>query len=160
MNDGSWSDRGKGRLEVAATARSQADWAERWPAPAPWVFAWGPCWTATVEYKVHDFAAEVGFFIDGLGFESNALSADYCMVMSPDRACFLSFVPALDGEATPPGGFRFEMMVADLAKSASELIARGIEFDRGPAPYDGGPMLTAELTSPNGLPIRLWSVPS
>lgn len=158
MDVRAWDDLGQKRLEVAATARSKEDWEERWPAPAPWAFVWGPCWRTTVEYKVRRFAAEVGFFVDGLGFDANALSADYCMVMAPDRSCFLSFIPAGDGEATPPGAIRFEMMVDGLTELASQLRARGIEFDGGPAPYEGGPMFTAELTSPNGLAIRIWSM--
>jgi hypothetical protein len=75
---------GKARLDIAARAKSQADWESLWKPPSnPFPFAWGETWKQCVEYKVDDFPAEVGFFIDVLGLPVNAIDPDYAMFTSP-----------------------------------------------------------------------------
>ncbi len=154
-----WHALGNARLQVAAEAKTAEEWQERWPAiPHELPFEWGSCWTATITYKVADYAAEIGFFVDGLGFQTNAFDPSFCMFATPDRSYFFAIVPAGEEAPTPPDSIRVSFMVADIERSARELAERGIEFTRGPEPYMGSRMLSGELRTPNGVPVELWGM--
>lgn len=151
---------GRKRLESVADCRTPEDWQRAWVAPPPTVFTWGTCWKHTVEYKVHDVAAEIGFFLDVMGFDANVMTPDYVMIMGREGEFYLSFRPAEEGESTtPPDAFSLEYMVADMGAAAAELRARGAEFVQEPLPYGqpGGGMFTCILRTPHGMPVKLWS---
>jgi hypothetical protein len=128
------------------------------PPSVPVPFEWGSCWRHTVEYKASEFEAEVGFWMDCMGFDCNVLSPDYCMVVGPEGAFYLSFVDA-KGEAVATDAVRLQFMVHDLDATCSELGDRGITFERRPQPSEpGGSTWYATLHTPSGLPVDLWGV--
>ena len=157
-----WRALGARRLERAAAARSADDYrAATTGQQHPWTFEWGSCWTATVTYRVADYAAELGFFVDGLGFALNALGPDFCMFAAPDRSWFFCIVPATDEvPATPADAIHLGFMLADVAASAAEIERRGIAFTEPVAPWGDppGPMLTGALHTPNGIRVELWGM--
>ena len=56
---------GKARIDIAKRAETRDDWDQLWKKPTnPFPFSWGSSWKQCIEYKVADFPAEVGFFID------------------------------------------------------------------------------------------------
>lgn len=148
-----WSLYGVARVDVARVAKSPDDWNRLWVEPAnPFAFEWGRCWNAAVEYEVKDFESEVGFFVDGLGFQINALSTDFCMVMSPAKDCYISFCKG-DADAQ---GFSLQFMVDDLLTACKELISRGISLVE-PIPREPNQSMgMARLQTPAGIPIKLW----
>ena len=85
---------GKARIDIAQRAATRDDWDRLWKKSTyPFPFSWGKSWKQCIEYKVADFPAEVGFFIDILGFPVNAFDPDYAMFTSPDGDFFFSVVP-------------------------------------------------------------------
>ena len=156
-----WSALGSARLRVAREATTAEQWRESWPsAPEELPFRWGSCWTATMQYRVADFAAEIGFFIDGLGFTANALDQNYCMFAAPDRSYFFSIVPADEEHAaTPPDALTIGFMAEHVEVARREIEARGIEFSRAPEPYQSSSLLRGELRTPNGILVELWGQP-
>src|SRR3990170_7954016 len=99
---------GKARIDIARRAQKPDDWYQLWKEPNnQFPFSWGKNWKQNIEYMVDDFPAEVGFFIDILGFPVNAFDPDYAMFTSPQGDFYISIVPAQEGEnGTPPEAFR------------------------------------------------------
>jgi hypothetical protein len=153
---------GEARIEAAQKVRTREDWDSLWVKPKHgYTFEWGECWKQTVEYKVSDFAAEAGFYIDILGLPVNAFGADYAMVMSPDQAFYLSFCPVPDGErATPSDAISVQFMLKDILKTAEELESRGIVFEERPQPFggEGSPLYRGIFRTPNRIPVQLWGM--
>ena len=149
---------GKARLDVARRAQTPQDWQTLWKRPAhPFPFAWGERWKQCVEYRVDDFAAEIGFLIDILGLPVNAFDPDYAMFTSPEGEFFFAVVPAGEGTSTPPDAMRLQFMVADIFATADELESRGIAFEQPPQPVAPGAALNiATFRTPHGLCIDLW----
>ena len=163
---------GKARIDIARRAQSPADWQKLWKPPAhPFPFTWGERWKQCVEYRVDDFAAEVGFFIDILGLTVNALDPDYAMFTSPDGIFFFAVVAAPQDPAaitpefaagvssTPPDAIRLQFMVADIFATVEELESRGIAFEQQPQPIRPASTLhIATFFTPHGICIDLWGV--
>lgn len=151
---------GEKRLEVARKAKTKEEWDKLWTQTKhPYSFELGPCWKNCMEYKVADFAAELGFFVDILGFVPNALGEDYAMFTSPDGDFYFSIVPAGDGEPTPKDALRIQFMLQDIHKVTRDLKSRGIEFEKDPEPAsEGSPMLSGTFRTPNGIPVDLWGM--
>jgi len=151
---------GKARIDIARRASSQDDWQKLWKRPAySFPFAWGDAWKQCIEYKVDDFAAEVGFFIDVLGLPINAFDPDYAMFTSPHGDFFFAVVPALEGHSTPPDALRLQFMVADIFETTAELEQRGIAFESPPAPVNSGSALhIAWFRTPHGICVDLWGM--
>ncbi len=151
---------GKARLDIARRAQTPADWQALWKAPAnDFPFAWGERWKQCIEYRVDDFAAEVGFFIDILGLSVNALDPDYAMFTSPQGDFFFAVVPAGDGPATPPDAIRLQFMLSDIFAAVEELQRRGIAFEGPPQPVQPRSTLhIATFLTPHGICIDLWGM--
>lgn len=153
---------GQERLAQIAQCRTAEDYQRLWAEPKhEFPFAWGTCWKHTVEYRVDDFAAEAGFFIDLLGFYTNAFGPDYCMVMGPEHEFYLSFRPPAEGEAsTPPAAISLQFMVADIVAVGAELERRGIALTQPVQPYGSPdhPMRTCKFVTPHGVEIMLWGM--
>jgi catechol 2,3-dioxygenase-like lactoylglutathione lyase family enzyme len=152
---------GKARIDIARRATSRADWDQLWKRSTfPFPFNWGESWKQCIEYKVTDFAAEVGFFIDILGLPVNAFDPDYAMFTSPDGEFFFSVVPAEEGQpATPPGAIRIQFMVDNILELAADLERRGITFEHWPQPCVGGSSLfIGYFRTPHGIGIDLWGL--
>jgi hypothetical protein len=152
---------GKARLDIARRATSRADWDNLWKEPSfPFPFKWGEWWKQCIEYKVDDFAAEVGFFTDILSLPVNAFDPEYAMFTSPAQDFFLAVVPTPEGgRSTPPDALRVQFMVEDLLETASELERRGIVFEQRPRPCEkGSSMYIGYFRTPHGICIDLWGV--
>lgn len=152
---------GKARLDIAQRARTSADWQRLWLPPVQdFPFEWGEPWKQCVEYKVDDFAAEVGFYVDVLGLSVIALDPDYAMFTSPGGDFYFAVVPALSGgESTPPEAIRLQFMIADILATAEVLEDRGINFEAPPAPcQEGSQLYIGYFRSPHGIPIDLWGM--
>lgn len=154
---------GKARIDIAQRATNRDEWDRMWKRTTfDFPFTWGNSWKNCIEYKVKDFAAEVGFFIDFLGFPVNAFDPDYAMFTSPNGEFFFSVIPVHEGEqSTPPDAIRLQFMIQNIKETASELERRGIIFEQWPAPSSmGSPLLIGTFRSPNGIPIELWGFES
>jgi catechol 2,3-dioxygenase-like lactoylglutathione lyase family enzyme len=152
---------GKARIDIAQRAVNREDWDRMWKRTTnPFPFSWAKTWKHCVEYKVKDFAAEVGFFIDFLGFPVNAFDPDYAMFTSPNGEFFFSIVPAQESEqSTPPDAIRLQFMIENIKETASELERRGIVFEQWPTPGSmGSELLIGIFRSPNGIRIELWGL--
>ena len=152
---------GKARIDIAKRAASRDDWDRLWVKPAhPFPFSWGRSWKQCIEYKVADFPAEVGFFIDILGFPVNAFDPDYAMFTSPKGDFYFSVIPVQDKkELTTPDAFRLQFMVANIYQTASELEKRGIKFDQWPSyTSQQSSLLIGSFRTPNGISIELWGM--
>lgn len=155
---------GKARLDMARRAQTPADWQTLWKPPAyPFPFTWGERWKQCIEYRVDDFAAEIGFYIDILSLPVNALSPDYAMFTSPGGDFFFAVVAAPQGDlemaSTPPDAIRLQFMVADLFATVEDLEGRGIAFEQPSQPIQPGSTLhIATFLTPHGICIDLWGM--
>ena len=152
---------GKARLDIASRAQSTSDWDKLWKNPAyPFPFTWGEYWKQCIEYKVDDFAAEVGFYTDILGLPVNALDPGYAMFTSPGGDFFIAIVPTLDStRSTPPDAIRIQFMVADVFGTAGELERRGIKHEQWPQPCaDGSTLYIGYFRTPHGICVDLWGL--
>jgi catechol 2,3-dioxygenase-like lactoylglutathione lyase family enzyme len=152
---------GKARIDIAQRAATRDDWDRLWKKSTfPFPFSWGQSWKQCIEYRVADFAAEVGFFIDILGFPVNAFDPDYAMFTSPNGEFFFSVVPAHgDEESTPPDAIRLQFMVAKITETAVELERRGVVFEHWPAPAgEDSPLQIGSFRTPHGIGIDLWGI--
>ncbi|OGO64600.1 MAG: hypothetical protein A2Z45_07740 [Chloroflexi bacterium RBG_19FT_COMBO_55_16] len=152
---------GKARIDIAMRATSQAEWQKLWKKPAfPFPFSWGDNWKQCMEYKVDDFPAEVGFFIDILGLPINAFDPGYAMFTSPNGEFYFAVIPTLEGEqSTPPDSIRIQFMVEDIYQTASELERRGIQFEHWPqACSTGSSLFIGYFRTPHGICVDLWGL--
>ena len=152
---------GKARLDLARRAHNGEEWKRIWKPPMhPYPFCLGGAWKQCIEYKVEDFAAEVGFFIDVLGLEINSLDPGYAQFTSPNRDFYFAVVQAPQGyPATPPDALRIQFMVEDIFDTAEELESRGIIFEIPPQPCQAGSALNiGSFLTPHGITIELWGI--
>jgi hypothetical protein len=151
---------GQKRLEIVQKAKSQADWIALWNDPAhPYPFEWGTCWKACVEYKVEDFEAELGFWLDIVGLDSNVLAPDFAMINTPDNHFVFAVSPSDAAQATPPNAVKLQFMLKEVCKSAAELEERGIVFHQPIQPTSPGSSLyTGAFRTPAGIAVELWGV--
>ncbi len=150
---------GKARLDIARRARSREEWERLWkPTMHPFAFRWGRRWKHCIEYRVDDFAAEVGFFLDVLGFPVHAFDENYAMFTSPDEAFHLAILPAdKHHPATPPDALRLQFMLDNLESTVEDLRRRGVEFALPPQALKPGSSLhIAVFYTPHGLAVELW----
>jgi hypothetical protein len=150
---------GKARIDIARRAKNQAQWEKLWKQPSnSFPFVWGESWKQCVEYRVDDFPAEVGFFIDILGLPINALDQGYAMFTSPQGDFFFSVVPTPHTEqSTPPDAFRLQFMVKDIIATSHELQHRGIDFEQPPQSLHPDSSLSiTSFRTPHGICVELW----
>ena len=150
---------GKARIDIAQRAATRDDWDRLWKKSTyPFPFTWGKSWKQCIEYKVADFPAEVGFFIDVLGFPVNAFDPDYAMFTSPDGDFYFSVVPVEDkAEVTSPNSIRLQFMVERIMDTAVELERRGVKFDQWPGvSSSSSSLIIGSFRTPNGISIELW----
>jgi catechol 2,3-dioxygenase-like lactoylglutathione lyase family enzyme len=150
---------GKARLDIAQRAATSSDWEQLWKKPAHnFPFSWGEPWKQCIEYRVDDFAAEVGFWIDVLGLPVNAFDPDYAMFTSPGRDFNFAVVPAPPGsQSTPPDAIRIQFMLEDVLAAANTLEGRGVVFEQWPQPCAPGSSLNiGYFRTPHGICVDLW----
>ena len=151
---------GKARIDVTRRAHDEREWQSLWHAPRfPFPFTWADGWKQCMQYTVEDFAAEIGFFIDVLGFPVSAFSPNYAQFTSPDQVFFFGVAaPHEGGQITPPDSLSIQFMVMDLEGTIKELEQRGIIFERKPEAGEISSAI-AVLRSPHGVSLELWGVP-
>jgi catechol 2,3-dioxygenase-like lactoylglutathione lyase family enzyme len=152
---------GKARIDIARRVKNQADWDALWKEPAqPFPFAWDNSWKHCIEYKVNDFAAEIGFFIDVLGLPVTAFGPDYAQFTSPQGEFYFAVTSAPGDEApTPPDALRIQFTVTNLLATVAQLEKRGITFEQKPRPSTPGSSLyTGFFRTPHGICIDLWGM--
>ena len=152
---------GKARLDIARRAQTRQDWDTLWKRPLhEFPFTWGAYWKQSIEYRVADFAAEIGFFTDVLGLPVNAFNEYSAMFTGPQQEFFFSVTPTFEGqEPTPPDAFRLQFFVADIFQVAEELQKRGISFELPPqAVTEGSNYYVGSFRTPNGICIDLCSI--
>lgn len=152
---------GRARIEIAQRAQTREEWDALWKPPQQYFpFEWGEPWKQCIEYKVDDFAAEVGFFIDILGLPVNAFNADYAMFTSPGHDFYFAVVPAQDGtHSTPADAFRLQFMVADIFATTQELARRGVHLEQEARPiFEGSQQWVASFRTPHGIALEIWGL--
>lgn len=152
---------GRARLEIAGRAQSKETWDLLWKPPQnPFPFSWGEGWKHCVEYKVDDFAAEVGFYVDVLGFPVNALDPEHAMFTSPNDEFYIAIIPEpVMGQSTPPDAIRLQFMIADILATTRTLENRGVIFEQQPGPLEeGSSVFTSTFRTPHGICVDLWGI--
>lgn len=152
---------GKARLDIARRAATRSEWERLWKEPAfPFPFTWGEWWKQCIEYKVDDFAAEVGFYTDILGLPVIAFDPNYAMFTSPAEEFYLAIIPAFEpGKSTPAEALRIQFMVANIFETVRELERRGIVFEQKPQPCErGSSMFLTYFRTPHGICVDLWGL--
>ena len=155
---------GKARIDITRRARDEAEWRRLWKEPSqPYAFKPGPGWAINWVYTVEDYAAEIGFLIDVLGFPVLAFSPSQAQLASPEGGFALTVLSAReDSPATPPDSVHLQLSVAALSSTVKELERRGVTFDRQPAPAgEDLAWQSAAFRTPHGIVIELvGEVPS
>jgi len=150
---------GKARIDVTLRANNEQEWQSMWKAPAhAYPFTAGEGWKFCIEYRVNDFAAEIGFFIDVLGFSVYSFSPSFAQFTSPSQSFLFGVSATPEGEqSTSPDTLRLQFKVSDLIASVQELEQRGISFEQSPMPVqEGTSMHIAIFRTPHGIPVDLW----
>lgn len=151
---------GKARLDVTLRAKNEQEWQEMWREPYnAFPFSWASDWKYCFLYMVDDFAAEVGFFIDILGFEVGAFSPRYAQFTSPGKEICFSVVSVDEGEeSTSPDTIQLQLNIVNVKKTIKDLENRGVEFNTAlNEDQDGLSKLVGYFRSPHGVRINLWN---
>jgi catechol 2,3-dioxygenase-like lactoylglutathione lyase family enzyme len=149
---------GKARIDITRRARDEAEWRRLWKEPSqPYAFKPGPGWAINWVYTVEDYAAEIGFLIDVLGFPVLAFSPSQAQLASPEGGFALTILSAReDLPATPPDSVHLQLSVAALYPTVRELERRGVTFDRQPSPAgEDLAWQSAAFRTPHGIVIEL-----
>jgi len=152
---------GKARIDITQRARDEQEWQTQWREPLHnFAFDIQGDWRHCIEYKVDDFAAEVGFFIDFLGFSVSAFSPVYAQLTDPRHEFYFALSATQEGEeSTPPDTLRLQFQVANLDETFTELEKRGIDIEAHTLElHPNSPMKTCNFRSPHGINIELLSV--
>jgi catechol 2,3-dioxygenase-like lactoylglutathione lyase family enzyme len=149
---------GKARIDITRRAKDEQEWQRMWKDPRySFPFKFGATWKHCIEYRVDDFAAEVGFFMDVLGFPALAFSPSFAMFTSPGQE--FSFSVAITPEgcfSTPPDSIRLQFMVEDILRTAAELEQRGVKFEQQPEGGSAsGGLISGYFRTPHGICIDL-----
>jgi catechol 2,3-dioxygenase-like lactoylglutathione lyase family enzyme len=153
---------GKARIDITRRAQDERQWQALWHEPRfPLPFDWGNGWKHCLQYTVDDFAAEIGFFIDVLGFPVNAFSPSYARFTTPGGEFNFGVSEAAQGgQSTPVETIRIQFAVKNLADVIPELQRRGVDFEQLPEQSEDGNLpVVAALRSPHGIVIELWETP-
>lgn len=149
---------GKARLDFTLRAKNETEWLRGWhDALYEFPFQLSNGWRFGFEYKVDDYAAEIGFFVDQLGFPVVAFSPSYAQFTTPEQDFIFSIAHALEGEiSTPPETVRLHLQVLDLEDAVEELQSRDIQFEQKPYLLESSSSMVASFRSPHGISIDLW----
>ncbi len=150
---------GEERIEALARCKEPGDFQKLWPAgKADWPFTWGECWKAVPIIHLEDYAAELGFFVDVLGFQSFATWEGGCFLAAPESEFKLGLADTREGTAVDPASFQLDLMVGNIEEAAATLVERGVieRADLHPEWGEEQRMRTLCLKSPNGISLKLW----
>jgi catechol 2,3-dioxygenase-like lactoylglutathione lyase family enzyme len=150
---------GKARIDITQRAKDEAEWLKMWKEPSqPYPFIHGNGPKLSIDYKVDDYPAEIGFFIDVLGFRVWAFSPSAAQFTNHEKDLFFSVSAARPGEqSAPPGTLRLNIQVSNLDQVVAQLEQRGVVFDQPITPQDPDDNhCTAGFRTPHGVLIVLW----
>ena len=151
---------GKARIDITRRAQDEDEWRRLWKQPSqPYPFKPGKYWKFNVVYTVDDYAAEIGFFIDVLGFPVLAFSPSQAQLTSPDGGFTFTILAERGGvPSTPPEALRLQLNVEAILQTVQELERRGVTFDQQPTPVQAGSTWQiASFRTPHGVSIELLS---
>jgi hypothetical protein len=149
---------GKARIDITRRAKDEQEWQRLWKDPRySFPFRFGTTWKHCIEYRVDDFAAEVGFFMDVLGFPALAFSPSFAMFTSPGQDFSFSVAVTPEGcFSTPPDSIRLQFMVEDILTTAAELEQRGVKFEQRPEVGSAGEaLISGYFRTPHGICVDL-----
>jgi catechol 2,3-dioxygenase-like lactoylglutathione lyase family enzyme len=149
---------GKARIDITRRARDEDEWRKLWRGPSsPYPFKAGAGWKFNVCYTVDDYAAEIGFLIDVLGFPVESFSPSQAQITNPERDFAVTILSASeDWASTPAEALRLQLNVIDLFQIVQELERRGVTFDQQPVLAEAGiPSPFASFRTPHGIVIEL-----
>ncbi|GEM_PF-415476 len=150
---------GKARIDITRRARDEAEWQALWREPLhSFPFEFADETNFGIAYKVDDFAAEAGFFIDILGFPIRAFSPSYAQFTGPLGEFCFSISALREGEtSTPPDTLRLQFWVENIMETAEILAERGVVFEQGPTPvHEGASQAAGYFRTPHGIAIDIW----
>ena len=152
-----FTELGKSRLETLAKIRSAEDFEKMWQEPenaAP--VKWGDCWKACVEYAVPELEAEVGFYIEVLGFGINAAWDNRVMLISPDGE--YTFTIYSEADSTPSQSLQMEFMVSNIAEINQAMKACGVPYEQELKKVWGeeSDMKTIIVKTPSEIQLTMW----
>lgn len=150
---------GKARLDTIQRSNTQEEWELSWKEPAhTFPLRWAAGWRFSLEYRVDDFAAEIGFLTDILGLPVNLCTPDFFRFITPSGDFCLGVAAASETEpATPPGALRIQFSITRLTETYEELQSRGIVFETPLQPIqEGSTQSIASFRTPHGISIDLF----
>jgi len=151
---------GRARIDIIQHVSNQEDWDRLWKSPSnSFPFQWTEGWKQCIEYRVEDYAAEVGFYIDFLGFSVDEFGPQYARFCSPagDFAIGIEACPA-GSSARPVSGLGLQLQVTNLFELVEELQKRGVSFEQPPKIHSRDKSLVSTIfKTPHGLVIELLS---
>jgi predicted enzyme related to lactoylglutathione lyase len=112
-----------------------------------------------LDYTTYDLDGMRRFYTDFLGFREFTLdsSMNYLMVRTGSSSS-LGFMPPMPGmDASPPREPGLYFMVKDVDRAHSDLVAKGVQFERPPADMPWGHRV-AVTRDPEGRVVYLATV--
>jgi hypothetical protein len=152
-----YTELGKSRLDITSKIRSQEDFETLWKKPSHAAEPkWDECWKACVEYAVPELHAEVGFYIEVLGFGINAAWDNRVMLISPDSA--YTFTLYSEPTAIPSKSLNMQFMVKNIIEIDKAMKANGIPYTQQlkKAWGEENPMKTIIVKTPSGIDLTVW----
>lgn len=150
---------GRERLALSERLDTPEQWKEQWKGPLhDYPFTWGDCWKAHVVFAVPHFEAELGFYLDVLGFGLNAMWDDHAMLISPDKAFSFVIQRGSPEDHARPQNVHLEFMVGNIEEAHASLKQRGVPVSDDLLAEWGEehPMRTFQVRSPSGYELKIW----
>jgi Glyoxalase/Bleomycin resistance protein/Dioxygenase superfamily len=152
---------GRDRLALAESIQSPEEWKDKWKdAKHEYPFTWGECWKAHVVFAVPHFEAELGFYLDILGFGMNAMWDNHAMLVSPDKGFSFVIKKGSADMHARPATVHLEFMLGNIEEAFASLRARGVPLTTELVAEWGedNAMRTCGIKTPSGYCIKLWGM--
>ena len=150
---------GTKRIKIISEIKSPQEYAKKWPKPKnKFNFKWGDCWKAVIEYGVSDYEAEVGFYIDYLGFSLNAIWDDHAMLMTPDGEYAFTIYRDKTVKGKIDKLLNVQFMLGNIKSVSSRLKRNKVKIVQALKNEWGkdSAMKKFKFLTPNGIQITLW----
>ncbi len=152
---------GRRRLEIASKGWADPGFKEAWGKPGdiyPFAHQEG-CWLPHVRYMVDDYEAEIGYFIDLLGFNILAFGDDVAMFRDPESKFCIQVSPPGEAGSTNPETLSLEFMVTNPIEAREALKARGVVFEKEFEPWqEGSTLYHGTFHTPHGVLVNFWGM--
>jgi Glyoxalase/Bleomycin resistance protein/Dioxygenase superfamily len=147
------------RLETLKNIKSKEDFLKLWPKQKnSFDFKWGDCWKGVFEYGVDDYAAEIGFYIDYLGFELNASWDNHAMLMTPQGEFMFTVYEDKKSKGKVEKYLNIQFMIENIMAVSKRLKKNKITVIQNLKNEWGkeSKMKTFKVVTPNNICITLW----